>query len=213
MTPPTFRDRPSSPPISAAVSTMSSQRPFFLSVIFAALRQTPNTLSAAASQNKTPGTSSSSYAVSTSATSAARSIAANSASNSHSHSHSHNASGSTSSSPSGVASPIASQSAPSTQPPPAASTTPAASSSRMPARPLHTAAARGAAPSGIPIPAPSANRRRGSNSSSEGFRDVLGSDAWYIGGRTAGGEEQFFKLGVIRRVRSNDGLSLDRLSL
>ncbi|KAL1896958.1 hypothetical protein Cpir12675_002607 [Ceratocystis pirilliformis] len=209
MTPPTFRDRPSSPPISAAVSTMSSQRPFFLSVIFAALRQTPNTLSAAASQNKTPGTSPSSYAVSTSATGAGRSIAANSASNSHSH----NASGSTSSSPSGVASPIASQSAPSTQPPLAASTTPAASSSRMPARPLHTAAARGAAPTGIPIPAPSANRRRGSNSSSEGFRDVLGSDAWYIGGRTAGGEEQFFKLGVIRRVRSNDGLSLDRLSL
>ena len=29
----------------------------------------------------------------------------------------------------------------------------------------------------------------------------------------AGGEEKFFKLGVVRRVRSNDGLSLDRLSL
>ncbi|OHF00482.1 hypothetical protein CORC01_04232 [Colletotrichum orchidophilum] len=65
---------------------------------------------------------------------------------------------------------------------------------------------------GIPIPG-SANRRRGSDSSSEGFRDVLGADKWYIGGRTAGGEEKFFKLGVVRRVRSNDGLSLDRLSL
>ncbi|KAI3556864.1 hypothetical protein CABS03_12905 [Colletotrichum abscissum] len=65
---------------------------------------------------------------------------------------------------------------------------------------------------GIPIPG-SANRRRGSDSSSEGFRDVLGADKWYIGGRTAGGEEKFFKLGVARRVRSNDGLSLDRLSL
>jgi len=42
---------------------------------------------------------------------------------------------------------------------------------------------------------------------------VLGADKWYIGGRTAGGEEKFFKLGVMRRVRSNDGLSLDRLSL
>ncbi|KZL70785.1 hypothetical protein CT0861_07559 [Colletotrichum tofieldiae] len=65
---------------------------------------------------------------------------------------------------------------------------------------------------GIPIPGGS-NRRRGSDSSSEGFRDVLGADKWYIGGRTAAGEEKFFKLGVVRRVRSNDGLSLDRLSL
>ena len=66
---------------------------------------------------------------------------------------------------------------------------------------------------GIPIPNPSGARRRGSDSSSEGFRDALGADKWYIGGRTAGGEERFFKLGVVRRVRSNDGLSLDRLSL
>ncbi|OLN98045.1 hypothetical protein CCHL11_06801 [Colletotrichum chlorophyti] len=51
---------------------------------------------------------------------------------------------------------------------------------------------------GIPIPS-SPNRRRGSDSSSEGFRDVLGADKWYIGGRTAGGEEKFFKLGVVRR--------------
>ncbi|KAF4126917.1 NAD dependent epimerase/dehydratase family [Geosmithia morbida] len=56
-------------------------------------------------------------------------------------------------------------------------------------------------------------RRRGSDSSSEGFRDAIGADKWYIGGRTAAGEERFFKLGVVRRVRSNDGLSLDRLSL
>ncbi|KAF9874699.1 hypothetical protein CkaCkLH20_07836 [Colletotrichum karsti] len=67
---------------------------------------------------------------------------------------------------------------------------------------------------GVPIPgSSSSNRRRGSDSSSEGFRDVLGAEKWYIGGRTAGGEEKFFKLGVVRRVRSNDGLSLDRLSL
>jgi len=55
--------------------------------------------------------------------------------------------------------------------------------------------------------------RRGSDSSSEGFRDVLGADKWYIGGRTAAGEEKFFKLGVVKRVRSQDRLSLDRLSL
>lgn len=65
----------------------------------------------------------------------------------------------------------------------------------------------------IPIPGSASNRRRGSDSSSEGFRDVIGADKWYIGGRTAGGEEKFFKLGVVRRIRSNDGLSLDRLSL
>jgi hypothetical protein len=57
------------------------------------------------------------------------------------------------------------------------------------------------------------DRRRGSDSSSEGFRDVLGADKWYIGGRTAAGEEKFFKLGVVRRVRSGDRLSLDRMSL
>ncbi|OIW31845.1 hypothetical protein CONLIGDRAFT_242776 [Coniochaeta ligniaria NRRL 30616] len=65
----------------------------------------------------------------------------------------------------------------------------------------------------VPIPTTHGGRRRGSDSSSEGFRDVLGADKWYIGGRTAGGEEKFFKLGVVRRVRSGDRLSLDRLSL
>ncbi|CZT39813.1 uncharacterized protein RSE6_00019 [Rhynchosporium secalis] len=55
--------------------------------------------------------------------------------------------------------------------------------------------------------------RRGSDSSSEGFRDVLGAERWYIGGRTATGEERYFKLGVIKRHTSRDRLSLDRLSL
>lgn len=64
-----------------------------------------------------------------------------------------------------------------------------------------------------PIPIAHSNRRRGSDSSSEGFRDVLGADKWYIGGRTAAGEEKFFKLGVVRRHRSQDRLSLDQLSL
>ncbi|KAI1382651.1 uncharacterized protein F4822DRAFT_101698 [Hypoxylon trugodes] len=63
------------------------------------------------------------------------------------------------------------------------------------------------------MPIPGSGRRRGSDSSSEGFRDVLGADKWYIGGRTAGGDERFFKLGVVKRVRSQDRLSLDRLSL
>jgi len=41
----------------------------------------------------------------------------------------------------------------------------------------------------------------------------MGGERYYIGGRTAAGEEKYFKLGVIKRVKSNDGLSLDRLSL
>lgn len=73
------------------------------------------------------------------------------------------------------------------------------------------AAARLQPPRAIPIPQQS--RRRGSDSSSEGFREVLGADRMYIGGRTAGGEEKFFKLGVVRRVKSGDRLSLDRMSL
>jgi len=59
----------------------------------------------------------------------------------------------------------------------------------------------------------SSRARRGSDSSSEGFRDVLGAEKWYIGGRTATGEERYFKLGVVRRQRSGGSLSLDRLSL
>ncbi|KAH7031679.1 uncharacterized protein B0I36DRAFT_349719 [Microdochium trichocladiopsis] len=74
---------------------------------------------------------------------------------------------------------------------------------------LHSPRGHGAGP----MPIVSSTRRRGSDSSSEGFRDVLGADKWYIGGRTAAGEEKFFKLGVVKRQRSQDRLSLDRLSL
>lgn len=75
-----------------------------------------------------------------------------------------------------------------------------------------SAAARGVtSPRGIPIP--QQPRRRGSDSSTEGFREVLGADKMYIGGKTAAGEEKYFKLGMVRRVRSGDRLSLDRMSL
>lgn len=57
-------------------------------------------------------------------------------------------------------------------------------------------------------------QRRGSDSSSEGgFRDALGGEKWFIGGRTAQGEERFYKLGMVRRERSGDRASLDRMSL
>ncbi|TKX27442.1 hypothetical protein C1H76_0279 [Elsinoe australis] len=70
---------------------------------------------------------------------------------------------------------------------------------------------------GIPATSTATSRRRGSDSSSEGgFRDVAssrGQEKWYIGGRTAGGEERYYKLSMVRRERSADRLSADRLSL
>ncbi|KAF2257801.1 hypothetical protein CC78DRAFT_481539 [Lojkania enalia] len=65
----------------------------------------------------------------------------------------------------------------------------------------------------FPIPGASRRDRRGSDSSSEGFREVMGSEKWYIGGRTATGEEKFYKLGMVKRHKSVDRLSLDRLSI
>ena len=54
-------------------------------------------------------------------------------------------------------------------------------------------------------------RRRSSSSSTDGFRDVFGGEKWYIGGRTAVGEEHFYRIRMARR--SIDRLSLDRLSV
>jgi hypothetical protein len=65
----------------------------------------------------------------------------------------------------------------------------------------------------FPIPGASRRDRRGSDSSNEGFHEVMGADKWYIGGRTAAGEEKFYKLGMVKRHRSVDRLSLDRLSI
>lgn len=58
-------------------------------------------------------------------------------------------------------------------------------------------------------------RRRGSDSSSDsaGFREVLGAEKWYIGGRTAAGEERFLRLGMVHRERSWERRSADQMSL
>ncbi|KAL8798809.1 MAG: hypothetical protein Q9223_007836 [Gallowayella weberi] len=57
-------------------------------------------------------------------------------------------------------------------------------------------------------------QRRGSDSSSEGgFREVLGGEKWYIGGRTATGEERFYRMGIVKREKSWDKRSFDQLSL
>jgi hypothetical protein len=65
----------------------------------------------------------------------------------------------------------------------------------------------------FPIPGASQRSRRGSDSSSEGFHETMGAEKWYIGGRTATGEERFYKLGMVKRHRSADRLSLDKLSI
>lgn len=65
----------------------------------------------------------------------------------------------------------------------------------------------------FPIPGASQRGRRGSDSSSDGFNEIMGAEKWYIGGRTATGEEKFYKLGMVKRHRSADRLSLDKLSI
>jgi hypothetical protein len=65
----------------------------------------------------------------------------------------------------------------------------------------------------FPIPGASQRSRRGSDSSSEGFYEAMGAEKWYIGGRTATGEEKYYKLGMVKRHRSADRLSLDKLSI
>lgn len=72
----------------------------------------------------------------------------------------------------------------------------------------------------IPINGVSQHRRRGSDSStgSDGFRDALGPEKWYIGGRNHGGEEQFYRLGMVTKVGGRYGGgtrvgSFDQLSL
>lgn len=43
--------------------------------------------------------------------------------------------------------------------------------------------------------------------------DALGSEKWYIGGRTAGGDEKFYRLGLVTAGTGKRTTSLDRLSL
>ncbi|OTA04335.1 ribosomal protein P2 [Trichoderma parareesei] len=169
---------------------MPSQRPFFLSSFFNSFRQQAPSLTQQASKHSSQAASASAAAAAAASTTAAAAAAAASAS---------------SSGASSAARAISTSAA-------AATTTTATTATTSPSSTnvaIHTP--RGSPGGAIPIP--HGSRRRGSDSSSEGFRDALGADKWYIGGRTAAGEEKFFKLGVIRRVRSNDGLSLDRLSL
>ncbi|KAF1811054.1 hypothetical protein P152DRAFT_467423 [Eremomyces bilateralis CBS 781.70] len=76
----------------------------------------------------------------------------------------------------------------------------------------HSPSARSPPPP-FSYPLNSSRQRRGSDSSSEGFKEVAGAEKWYVGGRTAGGDERFYKLSMVKRPRSLDRMSLDRMSL
>ncbi|KAL2177809.1 uncharacterized protein P884DRAFT_199979, partial [Thermothelomyces heterothallicus CBS 202.75] len=169
---------------------MSSQRPFFLSTFFAAFRQqTPASLSSASASTQQPNK--------------------------------HTTQASTSSQQTSSATPRAISTAAASTGTSQAASPQSRSGGVMNQLPLHSPRHQHHHhhhSAGIPIPqspgrCDNRGRRRGSDSSSEGFRDALGAEKLYIGGRTATGEERFFKLGVVRRVRSGDRLSLDRLSL
>ncbi|RCI10392.1 hypothetical protein L249_4434 [Ophiocordyceps polyrhachis-furcata BCC 54312] len=176
---------------------MPTQRPYFLSSFLSAFRQQGPSLPPSQQANKHT----------TQATPTSSSVAAAAANSSSSPAYHGHSSASSASSASRTATTVAAAAAAAATPSPHAyGRSPPTGVSIHSRGPITSA-------NGIPIPNPSSSRRRGSDSSSEGFRDRLGADKWYIGGRTATGEERFFKLGVIKRVRSNDGLSLDRLSL
>ncbi|KAF2209191.1 hypothetical protein CERZMDRAFT_100707 [Cercospora zeae-maydis SCOH1-5] len=56
--------------------------------------------------------------------------------------------------------------------------------------------------------------RRGSDSSTEGYREVRnGSEKWFIGGLTSNGEERYYKLSMVKRDKSSDRISTDQMSL
>lgn len=69
-----------------------------------------------------------------------------------------------------------------------------------------------------PTASESRRTRRGSDSSASsgggGFREARsGGETWFVGGRTATGEEKFYKLSMVKRDRSSDRISADQLSL
>jgi hypothetical protein len=55
--------------------------------------------------------------------------------------------------------------------------------------------------------------RRSSSSSTDGFVEPPSGEKWWIGGRNSDGQERFYRLQPVRRHRSYDRLSLDRMSL
>lgn len=181
------------PESEAATGTMTTNRPF-LSNFLAAFRAHSAIQKTATSQPSTAASTHTAYAHITTASASTSSNTATSPTTTTSHTIT-----TKSVHPSPGATAVAVQAAGQFQP------------TRQHAPPYHRSTSPKAA--SFPIPRASHRDRRGSDSSSEGFREVLGSEKWYIGGRTAAGEEKFYKLGMVKRHKSIDRLSLDRLSI
>jgi len=96
---------------------------------------------------------------------------------------------------------------------PPLSRSPGTSSPNGPYSNAHTNHNLSISPPGTSTPMTRGRQRRGSDSSnsSGGFMDY--GDKWYIGGMTAGGDETFYRLGLVTSGAGKRVRSLDRLSL
>ncbi|KAE8144198.1 hypothetical protein BDV25DRAFT_167443 [Aspergillus avenaceus] len=188
---------------------MSSNRPFLANFLAAFRAQSVYKASAASSQSATGGTSSS-LSPSQQISQNARTIASKAGTSepsptTHYHHHHHHSSSATSHSrPHSHSRNPLNQSSPATADPQPSTSPPTTTASSNP----------------IPIVNGPDRQRRGSDSSSGsgGFRDALGPEKWYIGGRTPGGEERFYRLGMVTKGGGRLGGSgrvgsIDQLSL
>ncbi|RAQ74397.1 hypothetical protein COH20_011858 [Aspergillus flavus] len=200
---------------------MSTNRPFLANFLAAFRAQSTYKASAAGSQSATTSSSlsptqisQSARAIATKASNSGASSEAASTTHYHHHHHHHHHSSSAGASHSRphshTRSPLNQSSPAGDSPVPSSSATPPAPSS--PATP--------ASSNPIPIANGPDRQRRGSDSSngSGGFRDALGPEKWYIGGRTPGGEERFYRLGMVTKGGGRLGGSgrvgsIDQLSL
>ncbi|KAF7590540.1 hypothetical protein BBP40_002681 [Aspergillus hancockii] len=196
---------------------MSTNRPFLANFLAAFRAQSTYKASAAGSQAAT-GTSSSlsptqiSQSARAIATKASNSGASPDASSTTHYHHHHHSTSSTSHSR-----PQSHTRSPLNHPPPAGDS-PVPSSSASPPAPSSPPTPASSNP--IPIANGPDRQRRGSDSSSGsgGFRDALGPEKWYIGGRTPAGEERFYRLGMVTKGGGRLGGSgrvgsIDQLSL
>ncbi|GMG09276.1 unnamed protein product [Aspergillus oryzae var. brunneus] len=208
-------------PVRLVFVTMSTNRPFLANFLAAFRAQSTYKASAAGSQSATTSSSlsptqisQSARAIATKASNSGASSEAASTTHYHHHHHHHHHSSSAGASHSRphshTRSPLNQSSPAGDSPVPSSSATPPAPSS--PPTP--------ASSNPIPIANGPDRQRRGSDSSngSGGFRDALGPEKWYIGGRTPGGEERFYRLGMVTKGGGRLGGSgrvgsIDQLSL
>lgn len=199
-------------------STMSTNRPFLANFLAAFRAQSTYKASTAGTQSATGPSSQLAQNARAIATKAAGSGASSPEPASttthhyHHHHHHHHPSASTSSS--------SAHSRPNSHPRPPLNQTSATAAADLPAAPSSPPATPASSSTPIPIASGHNRQRRGSDSSSGsgGFRDALGPEKWYIGGRTPGGDERFYRLGMVTKGGGRLGGStrvgsIDQLSL